>query len=209
MTEVGQTTDPRGERAPSQGRLVVISGPSGAGKTTLARRLAADPTARVRISISATTRDPRPGEQDGVDYYFLSRPEFEAARDRGEFLEFAEVHGQFYGTPIAPVRELTNQGYCVLLVIDVQGGLQVRERMPDALLVWIDAAGPESLERRLRLRQTDDDATIRRRLEKARWEQSIAERDYPRDCHVRNEDGREEDAAEALRAILRRHGCGG
>ncbi|MBV8487085.1 MAG: guanylate kinase, partial [Planctomycetaceae bacterium] len=104
------------------GRLVVLSGASGSGKSTLARRLLERPELRLKVSISATTRSPRPGECQGVDYFFLSQAEFEAIR--GDLLESAFVHGYYYGTPSEPVREALAQGVCVILVIDVQGGLQ-------------------------------------------------------------------------------------
>ena len=105
------------------GRLVVVSGPSGSGKSTLVRRVLARPEVAVRLSVSATTRAPRPGEEPGRDYFFLSREAFEEARDRGEFLERAEVHGNLYGTPAGPVRADLEAGRCVLLEIDVQGAL--------------------------------------------------------------------------------------
>jgi guanylate kinase len=192
-----------------RGALVVLSGPSGVGKTTLAHALLERPEVVVRRSISATTRAPRAGETPGQDYLFVTHEHFLTAVDRGEFLEWAEVHGQYYGTPIAPVRDLVAQGVCVLLVIDVQGGLQVRDRWPDAILVWIDPPGFNQLETRLRSRGTDDDATIQRRLDRAREEHAVALREYPRDFHVRNEDGREGEAVDALVKILLQQGCGG
>src|ERR1017187_10517380 len=103
-----------------------VSGPSGSGKSTLAQRLLARPGLRLKVSVSATTRSPRPGEQPDRDYFFLTAEQFE--RMRNELLESAQVHGNFYGTPAAPVRQAMAEGTCVLLVIDVQGGLQVRNR---------------------------------------------------------------------------------
>src|SRR5579862_3051567 len=120
------------------GRLIVVSGPSGSGKTTIVRRVVARPGINARLSVSATTRPPRPGEENGREYFFLSRQEFEAARDRGELLEWAEVHGNLYGTPAAPVRETLAEGRCVILEIDVQGALQVLERFPATVLVFVD-----------------------------------------------------------------------
>jgi guanylate kinase len=192
-----------------RGVLVVLSGPSGVGKTTIARALLERPEVAVRRSVSATTREPRAGERNGEDYYFLSQADFLAAVERGEFLEWAKVHGHYYGTPMGPVREQVDQGVSVVLVIDVQGGLQVRDRWPDALLVWIDPPGFDRLETRLRSRGTDDEATIRRRLERAREEREVALRDYPTKYHVRNEDGREGEAVDALVNILLQQGCGG
>jgi guanylate kinase len=187
------------------GRLVVVSGPSGAGKSTVARRLVEYPGVRARLSVSATTRAPRGGEREGVDYFFVTREQFEAARGRGEFLEWAEVHGHLYGTPIGPIREMMAAGSCPILVIDVQGGLQVRERVPGALLVFVNTPSPAVLEARLRARGTDDEATVRRRLENARREVEVGLREYP--IQVVNEDL--DRAVAALVAVLGQHGCGG
>ncbi len=194
---------------PALGGLVVLSGPSGVGKTTLVDRLLARPGFKLCRSISATTRGPRQGEADGADYYFMTRPQFEAARDRGEFLEWAEVHGHFYGTPAQPVAQLRRQGYWVLLVIDVQGGLQVRQHAPDALLVWIQPPSFESLEARLRARSTDDEAAIERRLNNARRELEIAAQHYPAEYYVSNEDRKEEEAVDSLIGLLKLHGLEG
>ena len=141
------------DRPGRPGRLVVISGPSGSGKSTLVQRLLARPDLRLTVSVSATTRAPRPGEVPGRDYFFLTPEEFEAIR--GELLESAVVHGHHYGTPAGPVRRAIEQGFCVALVIDVQGGFQVREKVPDALLVFIQVPSLEMLEARLRARGTD------------------------------------------------------
>ncbi len=137
------------------GRLVVLSGPSGSGKSTLARRLLALPGLRLKVSISATTRSPRPGEQPGRDYLFVSKEQFE--RMRGELLESAQVHGNDYGTPAGPVRQAMAEGNRVLLVIDVQGGLQVRKKVGGALLIFVEPPSLEVLESRLRARGTDDE----------------------------------------------------
>jgi guanylate kinase len=146
------------------GRLIVVSGPSGSGKTSIVRKVVARPDARARLSVSATTRPPRPGEQDGREYVFHSRAEFEARRDRREFLEWAEVHGNLYGTPAAPVRESLASGECVILEIDVQGGMQVLGRYPATVLVFVTTPDFAILEGRLRGRKTEDEATVRRRL---------------------------------------------
>jgi len=187
------------------GRLVVLSGPSGAGKSTLASRLLLRPGIRARLSISATTRPPRPGEADGVAYRFLTREAFEAARDRGEFLEWAEVHGNLYGTPAGPIREVLAGGECVFLVIDVQGGRRVKARVANALRVFIDAPSPEVLEQRLAGRGTDDEATIRRRLANARREIEVGHAEY--DVVIPNQDL--ETAVSQLAHYLSHHGCGG
>jgi guanylate kinase len=183
------------------GKLVVISGASGSGKSTLVERLLARPELRLRRSVSATTRRPRAGEQPGRDYTFITTEQFE--RTRGELLEHAEVHGHFYGTPAEPVRRAMAQGFCVLLVIDVQGGVQVRQRVPGALLIFIQAPSPDVLETRLRMRGTDDDATIERRLANARRELEMAQ---AYDVHVINDEI--ERAVEELVSILKQSGCG-
>jgi guanylate kinase len=184
------------------GRLFVVSGPSGSGKSTLVRRLVAHPELWVQLSVSTTTRPARPGERDGVDYFFLSRDEFEAARDRGEFLEWAQVHGNLYGTPVAPVRKALATGVCELLEIDVQGGFQVRERVPNSVLVFIDVPSFSELEDRLRARASDDEAQIERRLAGARWEIEQAAR-Y--DHRVLNAEI--DQAVDDLVAVCIQHGC--
>jgi guanylate kinase len=181
--------------------MVVISGPSGSGKSTLVRRLLARPGLRLAVSVSATTRVPRAGEVPGRDYLFLSPEEFESIR--GELLESAVVHGHHYGTPAGPVRRAIDQGGCVALVIDVQGGFQVRAKVPDALLIFIQIPSLEVLEARLRARGTDSPETIERRLATARRELELA-RLY--DVEVVNDDL--ETAVERLAAILTQNGCG-
>lgn len=184
------------------GRLIVLSGASGSGKSTLVKRLLERPELRLRVSVSATTRAPRPGEQPGRDYAFLSREEFEAIR--GQLLESAEVHGHSYGTPAEPVRQALAEGICVILVIDVQGGFQVREKVPGALLIFVQAPSLEDLERRLRARGTDDEATIQHRLMNARRELEMSKL-Y--DVHVINDDV--DRSVDELAGILVRNHCGG
>ncbi|MFI5454160.1 MAG: guanylate kinase [Isosphaerales bacterium] len=189
------------EWAELPGRLIVISGPSGSGKSTLVGRLLARPELRLTVSVSATTRQPRPGEQAGRDYVFLTPEQFESLR--GGLLESAEVHGHFYGTPAEPVRRSMAEGICVLLVIDVQGGFQVRRRVPGALLVFVQPPSLERLEARLRARGTDDEATIVRRRAGARRELEVA---TGYDVHVINDEL--DRAVEELASILLRTGCG-
>jgi guanylate kinase len=126
--------------------------------------------------VSATSRPPRPGEVDGVDYHFVGRDEFERLRDAGGFLEWFEVYGQLKGTPRAPVERALAEGRDVLLEIDVQGALAVREQFPDALLVFLRAPDPAEQEARLRARDTDDPDQLARRLETARAEEALAGR---------------------------------
>jgi guanylate kinase len=183
------------------GRLVVISGPSGSGKSTLVQRLLSRPDLRVRVSISVTTRPPRPGELPNRDYVFLTPEEFE--RKRGDLLESAQVHDHHYGTPAGPARLAMAEGFCVILVIDVQGGFQVRQKVPNVLLVFVQPPSLEVLERRLRARGTDDEATIERRLANARREIETA---AGYDVHVINDEL--DPTVERLAAILKQNGCG-
>jgi guanylate kinase len=183
------------------GRLVVLSGPSGSGKSTLVKRLLERPGLRLAVSVSATTRPPRPGERPDHDYFFLSPEQFEKIRPT--LLESAEVHGYFYGTQEGPVRAALREGTCVILVIDVQGGFQVRKKVPNALLVFVEVPSLEVLEARLRARGTDDEATIQRRLNNARREIGLA-KSY--DFHVVNDDL--ERSVDALAAILAENHCG-
>ena len=131
---------------------------------------------RLGLTVSATTREPRPGEKDGVAYYFLTEDEFDRRVAAGEFLEWAWVHGHRYGTLREEVERVTGQGRSVVLEIDVQGGLNVREALPDAVLVFIEPPSAEELERRLRGRGTEDEASIERRLAGAREEMACAPR---------------------------------
>jgi guanylate kinase len=151
------------------GLLVVVAGPSGVGKGTvhaaLRRRL---PDAE--LSVSVTTRSPRPGEAEGVDYRFVDTTTFQRMIDAGELLEWAEYAGNLYGTPRAPAAAAVARGAVVLLDIEVQGALQVKRADPDALLVFLHPPSVEELERRLRGRGTEDDAAVARRLEVAREE---------------------------------------
>jgi guanylate kinase len=154
--------------------LLVLSGPSGVGKGTVGRALRAGDR-QLGWSVSATTRAPRPGEVDGIDYHFVSRPAFEELRDAGGFLEWFEVYGQLKGTPRGPIEARLAAGEDVLVEIDVQGALAVKARYPDALLVFLRAPDPAVQEARLRERGSDDPAQIQRRLETAAAEERQAE----------------------------------
>ena len=157
-----------GGREESPGRLVVVSGPSGVGKSTIVREVLAR-TGAV-FSVSATTRAPRPGETDGRDYHFVDRAAFEDLIARGEMLEWAEVFGQYYGTPAERVRQGLAAGDTVVLDIDVQGGLQVARKMPEATFVLILPPGEAELKRRLAGRGTEDPQAAERRFAQARQE---------------------------------------
>lgn len=181
--------------------LLVLSAPSGTGKTTLAHRLVAETPGAV-FSISCTTRPPRGRERDGVDYTFLSEAKFRAMVQDDAFAEWAEVHGHFYGTPRAVVDEARAKGRLALFDIDVQGGEQLKQRYPEAVTVLILPPSVEELERRLRARGTDSTATIERRLLVARSE---VRRGRTYDFCIVNEDV--ETALGDLKAIVRAERC--
>ncbi len=163
-----------------KGLLIILSSPSGAGKSTLARRLMDwDPT--LRFSVSATTRAPRPGEVDGREYYFRSRPDFEAMVAAGEMLEHAEVFGNLYGSPKAPVEQAMAEGRDTIFDIDWQGGQQIRNSAlgRDVVSVFVLPPSIAELERRLRSRAQDSDEVIAGRMAKSEAEISHwAEYDY-------------------------------
>jgi len=158
------------ERSTSQrGLFLVLSAPSGTGKTTLARRLL-EAERDGLFSVSATTRSPRGREVHGTDYLFVERAAFEHLRDRDELLEWAEVHGNFYGSPKRPALEALEEGRLVVFDIDVQGGRQIVERLPEAATVFVLPPSFEELERRLRGRGTDAPEVVERRLAASRRE---------------------------------------
>ena len=152
-----------------KGSLYVFTGPSGAGKGTLLSRLR-EQDDRLFYSISATTRAPRPGETDGVQYYFLSKADFEEKIAQNAFLEHARYVDNYYGTLEAPVNEKLEEGYDVILEIEVQGAMQVHKKRPDAVMVFIAPPSFEELAARLRGRGTEDEEKVRKRLETAREE---------------------------------------
>lgn len=150
---------------PGQGMLVLISGPSGSGKGTVCSELLRlFPNKSLKLSVSATTRPPRPGEVHGRNYFFMSRDEFEKLAAQGGFLEFAPIYGYLYGTPLGPVREALGRGENIILEIDVQGGLQVKEHFPDAVLIFMIPPSREVLRQRLSGRGTDSQAEIDKRM---------------------------------------------
>jgi guanylate kinase len=157
---------------------LVLSAPSGAGKTTIARRLVASPDPFV-FSVSATTRSPRRGEVNGVDYHFLTRDEFRSRVAEGAMAEWAEVHGDLYGTPLQNLFDAEGEGRSVVLDIDVQGARQIRERVPEAVLIFILPPSGRVLVERLKGRGTEGEAALRRRMDTARGElEAIGEFDH-------------------------------
>lgn len=154
------------------GILMVLSGPSGVGKGALAARLKACDD-KLRISVSATTREMRPGEEDGVSYHYLTKEQFDRMREENAFLECASVHCACYGTPRAAVEKLLDDDYDVVLEIDVQGAKQVRASFPQAIHVFVLPPSFEELEARLRGRKTETEAQIALRLRNARDELAL------------------------------------
>jgi guanylate kinase len=162
-----------------RGNLLIISAPSGTGKTTILKKIIA--TMRgIAFSVSHTTRAPRSGEQEGIDYFFVDRTVFETMRAKALFLEWAEVHGNLYGTSIHKVQEATEQGLDVILDIDVQGARQVKKRLGDkGAFIFVAPPSLEELARRLAGRSTETEANIAMRLANARQEmKSITNYDY-------------------------------
>jgi guanylate kinase len=148
------------------GRLFVVSGPSGAGKGSVVRGVL-QRRPDVFLSVSATTRPARPGERNGIDYHFISESDFRAMRDRGDFLEWAEVYGHYYGTPRHPVEGALAAGRDAILELDIQGAQAITRARPDAVLVFIEPPSLEALWLRLRGRGTDDPETISKRVRAA------------------------------------------
>lgn len=183
-----------------KGLLVVISGPSGVGKDTVRSHFIDDPELNLTYSISMTSRLRRSGERDGVDYYFVDRPRFEQAIKDGELLEWTEFVGNYYGTLISEVENKRNMGKNVLLEIEVEGCMQVKEKCPDALTIFIIPPSMAELEKRIRGRRTEPEEIIQQRLSKANREMNmIGQYKYV----VCNDDV--ELAAQLISLIIKRH----
>ena len=149
-----------------KGNLIVISGPSGAGKGTICKALL-EREDNLYISVSATTRSPRKGEVDGVNYYFLTQEEFKKKVDNNEFLEWAEVHGNYYGTPKFNVEEMINEGKNIILEIDVQGALNVKKNCEDGVFIFILPPSMEELKRRIIARGSETPESLIKRFKTA------------------------------------------
>ena len=162
-----------------RGLLIVFSGPSGVGKGTVRQEIFSKPDHKFEYSVSMTTRAQRPGEVDGKDYFFRSREEFEELIRNGQMLEYAEYVGNYYGTPLTYVNETLDKGIDVFLEIEVQGALQVKKKVPDAVFIFLTPPDLNDLQERLVGRGTDSEEVIAQRIERAREEIALmSEYDY-------------------------------
>ena len=162
-----------------RGLLIVFSGPSGVGKGTVRQEIFSTPDHKFEYSVSMTTRAQRPGEVDGKDYFFRSREEFEELIRNGQMLEYAEYVGNYYGTPMTYVNETLDKGIDVFLEIEVQGALQVKKKVPDAVFIFLTPPDLNELQERLVGRGTDSEEVIAKRIERAREEIALmSEYDY-------------------------------
>ena len=184
-----------------RGRLIVVSGPSGAGKSTLIKA-SIQAVPELAYSVSATTREPRPGEVDGMDYIFLSRREFERWIEEGRFLEWAEYSGNLYGTPEQKVEELLENGKSVILEIELQGARQVKTKRPDAAMVFVRAPSLEETRRRLTGRATETDEAMECRLVTAIGEVA-ASSEFDHEVVNRDRETAREDIVEKMESIVR------
>lgn len=162
-----------------RGLLIVFSGPSGVGKGTVRQEIFSTPDHKFEYSVSMTTRAQRPGEKDGVDYFFRTRQEFEELIRQGQMLEYAEYVGNYYGTPLTYVNETLDKGIDVFLEIEVQGALQVKKKVPDGVFIFLTPPDLDELKDRLVGRGTDSQEVIAQRIERAKEEISLMrEYDY-------------------------------
>ncbi|MBE3098711.1 MAG: guanylate kinase [Acidobacteria bacterium] len=186
MPDTERTSRSHDASAVSIGRnLVVLSGPSGSGKTTVGRAMPG--RMDILISTSATTRQPRPGETDGTDYWFITPEEFKKRAAEGRFVEWAEVFGHSYGTPVEELERAAKQGKRLLLEIDVQGGIQIKKKFPEALAILLLPPDDRSLRERLSRRGTESPADVERRFANAREEVRMAREARVYDVEVVND----------------------
>lgn len=183
-----------------KGLLIVISGPSGVGKGTVIKQFINDPDLKLSYSVSMTTRAMREGEKEGVNYYYVSRQEFEDTINNGGLLEWTEFVGNYYGTPLAEVERLRNLGRNVLLEIEVDGCMQVVKKIPDALTIFIVPPSMKELESRIRGRKSEPEEIVQQRLAKAQKEMEVSGNYRYIVC---NDDV--ELAADIIRVIIRHH----
>lgn len=182
----------------NKGILLVVSGPSGVGKGTICGQLLQELNA-MQFSVSVTTRGPRPNEQDGINYFFISEAEFRRMQSEDELLEWAEVYGNFYGTPRPAVERALDAGKDILLEIDIQGALQVKAAFPECVLVFVWPPSLQELEQRIRNRGTESPESLTRRLQKAKLEMAhVINYDYI----VVNHPGQVTKAVKEVEAIL-------
>lgn len=184
----------------AKGLLIVISGPSGVGKGTVIKKFVDDPELKLAFSVSMTTRQKRAGEVEGVNYYYVTDEEFQKARENGELLECAQFVGNWYGTPLAEVERLRNEGKNVLLEIEVNGCRQVKNKVQDALTIFIVPPDMDELERRIRGRATEPEEIVQERLAKAQKEMEMIDQYKYVIC---NDDA--DLAADIIRLIIKRY----
>ena len=184
----------------TKGLLIVISGPSGVGKGTIIDKFKNDPELKISFSVSMTTRAMRKGEQEGVNYYYVTEEEFRKARDEGKLLECAQFVGNWYGTPLAEVERLRSEGRNVLLEIEVNGCRQVKEKVKDALTIFIVPPDMNELEKRIRGRATEPEEIVQERLAKAQKEMQMIDQYKYVIC---NDDSQL--AADIVKVIIQRH----
>lgn len=186
------------KKGSKKGVLFVLSGPSGSGKGTVVKELLKNHP-EIKLSVSMTTREPRPGEVDGVSYYFVTKEEFEKRIQNGELLEYAEFDGNYYGTPKKEIDSYLENGIDVLLEIEVQGAMQVRQRAFDSASIMLTPPDIQTLERWLRGRKTNSEESIQTRLATAREEiKYLTKYDYS----VINEENKQAECAELIYSVM-------